>query len=134
LLDTGSLPGKFITVDLLKIINDTDSIYKTGHPILDNHCTDSIDVVDVLVSFKLMSNKYSIKLTCRISLTGPVELIIGRDSIKKHKLVSLLPNFFFNEDTENIEIDKTDLQTNCSIAPCGCDIDAKPDQTMGLAL
>jgi hypothetical protein len=57
LLDTGSLPGNFVTVDLLKRIKGTDSIYKTDHPIrvcsgLDNHCIDSIDVVDVLVSFK----------------------------------------------------------------------------------
>jgi hypothetical protein len=77
-----------------------------------------------LVSFKLKNNKYPIKLTYRISLTGPVELITGRDSIKKHKLVSLLPNFF-NEDIENNETDKPDRHTNCSIAPCGCDIDAK---------
>jgi hypothetical protein len=88
LLDTGSLPGNFITVDLLKRINGTDSIYKTDHPIrvcsgLDNHCIDSTGVVDVLVlSFKLKNNKFSIKLTCRISLTGPVELIIERDSTK----------------------------------------------------
>jgi hypothetical protein len=90
----------------------------------DNHCIDSTDVVDVLVSFKLKNNKYSIKLTCPISLTGPVELIIGRDFIKKHKLVSLLPNFFFNEEMENNERDKPDRHTNCSIALCGCDNDA----------
>jgi hypothetical protein len=103
LLDTGSLPGNFITVDLLKRINGTDGIYKTDHLIrvcsgLDNHCIDSTDVVDVLVSFKSKINKYSIKLTCRISLTGLAELIIRRHSINKQKLVSLLPNFFFNED------------------------------------
>jgi hypothetical protein len=106
-------------------------VYKTDHPIrvcsgLDNHCIDSTDVVDVLtVSFRSKNNKYSIKLTCRISLSGPVELIIGRDSIKKHKFVSLLPNLFFNEDMENNERDKPDRHFNCSIAPFGYDIDAK---------
>jgi hypothetical protein len=52
----------------------------------------------------------------------------ARESIKKHKLVSLLPNFFFNEEMKNNERDKPDRHTNCSIEPCGCDIDAK---TMG---
>jgi hypothetical protein len=33
LLDTGSLPGNFVIVDLLKRINGTDSIHKTDHPI-----------------------------------------------------------------------------------------------------
>jgi hypothetical protein len=32
-LDTGSLPGNFVTVDLLKRIKGTDSICKTDHPI-----------------------------------------------------------------------------------------------------
>jgi hypothetical protein len=89
LLDTGSLPGNFITVDLLKRIKGSDCLYKTDQPIrvcsgLDNHCIDSSDVVDVLVSFKVKNKYFSIPLTCRISLSGPVDLIIGRDSIKKH--------------------------------------------------
>jgi hypothetical protein len=74
-----------------------------------------------LVSLKLKNNKYSIKLTCRISLSGPVELTIGRDSIKNTSEF----HFFFNEDMENNGRDKPDRYTNCSIAPCGCDIDAK---------
>ena len=130
LLDTGSLAGNFIAVDLIKRINGTDSIYKTDQPIrvcsgLDNHCIDSLDVVDVLVSFNIKNKKYSIKLTCRISLSGPVDLIMGRDSIRKHNLASLLPNFFFDEVLEINDRDKPHRHTNCSIAPCGCDIDAK---------
>ena len=131
LLDTGSLPGNFITVDLLKRIKGSDCLYKTDQPIrvcsgLDNHCIDSSDVVDVLVSFKVKNKYFSIPLTCRISLSGPVDLIIGRDSIKKHKLVSLLPNFFFDEVLENNERDiNPDRHTICSADPCGCDIDAK---------
>jgi transposase InsO family protein len=131
LLDTGSLPGNFITVDLLKRIHGSDSLYKTDQPIrvcsgLDNHCIDSSDVVDVMISFYVKNKKYSIPLTCRITLLGQVDLIIGRESIKKHKLVSLLPNFFFDEVLEKNERDNNPYRhTNCSIAPCGCDIDAK---------
>jgi hypothetical protein len=103
LLDTGSLPGNLIKIDLLKRINGTDSIYKIDHSIRVCSGLDySTNVVNVLVSFKSKNNKYSIKLTCRISLSGPVELIIGRDSIKKHNLVSLPPNFFLMKGTNPI--------------------------------
>ena len=96
LLDTGSSPGNFISIGLLQKIDGSDSTYKTDHPMrvcsgLGNHCIDSLDVVDVLVSFKVKNKKLSIPLTCRISNSGNIDLIIGRESIKQHKLVSLLP-------------------------------------------
>ena len=74
-------------------------------------------------------------LTCRISLKSQVNLIIGRQSIKENKLVSILPRFFF--DTEDIT-DNTKCQpcTNthgdtkhrhkhCHTLPCACAIPAQ---------
>ena len=108
LLDTGRLPGNFISIGLLQKIDGSDSTYKTDHPMrvcsgIGNNCIDSLDIVDVLVSFTVKNKKVSIPLTCRISNSGNIDLIIGRGSIKQHKLVSLLPQFFFNEDVENNE-------------------------------
>ena len=130
LLDTGCLPGNFISLSLLNKINGSDSIRKTDHPIrvcsgLDNHCIDSLEVVDIMISFKVKNKNQLIPLTCRISKTGPVDLIIGRESIKKHNLVSLLPNFFFDEVLANYVRDITPSRhLNEAIALCGCDIDA----------
>ena len=131
LLDTGSLPGNFLSMDLLHKIDGSDSLYKTDQPMrvcsgLDNHCIDSLDVVDVLVSFKVKNKKMTIPLTCRISTSGNIDLIIGRTSIKQHKLVSLLPKYIFKEDGEYNERDNNPYrQTNCPTAPYGCDIVAK---------
>ena len=52
-------------------------------------------------------------------------MIIGRDSIKKHDLVRLLPRFFFISTAEKITPHKSitngSLNTHCSILPSGCD-------------
>ena len=87
LLDTGSLPGNSISIDLLHKIKGSDCLCKTDQPMrvcsgLDNHCIDSLDVVDVLVSFKVNNKKVSVPLTCRIPTLGQIDLIIGRESIK----------------------------------------------------
>ena len=101
LLDTGSLPGNFISIALLLKIKGTDCLYKTDQPMrvcsgLDNHCVDSIEVIDVLVSFKI-----------------------------KNK-TTLLPQYFFHKDCNQNEKDTTpNRRSNCSIAPSGCDTIAK---------
>lgn len=84
---------------------------------LDNDCIGSSDVVDVLISYDVRNKKHSFPLIWHISISGPIDLII------LPKLVSLLPKFFFYEDFENNEGFK--YHNHCSIAPFGCDIDAK---------
>ena len=131
LLDTGCLPGNFISLSLLRKLNGSDSVRRTDYPIrvcsgLDNHCIDSLDVVDILISFEAKNKNHLIPLTCRISQRGAIDLIIGRETIKKYNLVSILPNFFFDEILAEYVRDITPCRhANEAIAPHGCDIDAK---------
>ena len=132
LLDTGSLAGNFINNSTLLAINGTGRLYAASRPMLvcsglDNHCTPSYDVIDILLSFDSDKIRHTINLTCRISPLSPVQIIIGRDSIKEHDLVRLLPRFFISTPekiTPPKSIKHGSLQTSCSILPSGCDASA----------
>jgi hypothetical protein len=92
LLDTGSIAGDFINNDLLLKLNGRNHTYKTNKLLkvcsgLDNHCLQS---TDILVEFLINSIKSSFTLTCHITSSGPLNLIIGRESIKKYDLVTNL--------------------------------------------
>ena len=132
LVDSGALPGNFVTQRLLQQLNGSDRLRKADQPIqvcsgLDNHCIDSSEVIDIWVSFNENNIKHSFALTCRISLTGPIDLIIGRDSIKEHNLVDKLPRFFFDNIDKNTHVSSItdgDHHTHCDTYPCGCNTPA----------
>ena len=139
LLDSGSLAGDFISQHTLTLLGGIGREYISPEPLrvcsgLDNACYDSTHVVDVLVSFIECNIKHTFILTCRISLKGQVNLIIGRESIKQNGLAKLLPRFFFNpEDTSHIHKclpctpthgDKPNRQTHLATIPCACAISA----------
>jgi hypothetical protein len=138
LLDSGSIAGNFINAELLNALNGHSSLYKTNKPLrvcsgLDNHCLDSADVIDILVEILTVNIKISFILTCHITSSGPIPLIIGRDSIKENNLVTKFPKFFFNTDTliqsNDIVLEKTkenNRQTHSRILPCECDTISKP--------
>ena len=124
LLDSGSIAGNFINADLLNKLNGKNRLYKTDKPLrvcsgLDNHCLTSLEVIDIEVKFCIKNMKSSFILTCHITSSGPVALIIGRDSIKENDLVTKLPRFFFKENNSTFE--KLDRQTHSKILPCECD-------------
>jgi hypothetical protein len=132
LLDTGSIAGDFINNDLLLKLNGRNHTYKTNKPLkvcsgFDNHCLQSTDVIDILIEFLIKDIKSSFTLTCHITSSGPLNLIIGRESIKKYYLVTKLPQFFFNEtkskQIENITLSNTENEnrlTQLKILPCEC--------------
>jgi hypothetical protein len=138
LLDTGPIAGDFINNYLLLKLNGRNHTYKTIKPLkvcigLDNHCLQSTDVIDILVEFLIEDIKSSFTLTCHITSSGPINLIIGRECTKKYDLVTKLPQFFFNEtksnQIENITLSNTENEnrlTHLKILPCVCDTISKP--------
>jgi hypothetical protein len=92
--------GDFISQHILTLLGVIGREYISPEPLC---VCSSTHVVDVLVSFIECNIKHTFILTCRISLKGQVNLIIGRESIKQNGLAKLLPRFFFNpEDTSQI--------------------------------
>jgi hypothetical protein len=140
LLDSGSLAGDFISQNTLTLLGGIGREYNSPEPLrvcsgLDNACYDSTHVVDVLVSLSFIecNIEHTFILTCRISLKGQVNLIIGRDSIKQSGLAKILPRFFFNPETDTSHIhnclsctpthgDKRNRQTHLATIPCACAI------------
>lgn len=102
LLDSGSLAGDFINNKTLLALKGQPYIRKTDTPLrvcsgLDNACVDSFDVIDIQLSFLRNNIKYTMILQMRISGKSEVDVILGRDTIRKYNLADLCPEFFFKE-------------------------------------
>ena len=65
---------------------------------LNNQCVESTTVLDIVVSFKKDSFKYTFKLHVRIADESEVDLILGLETIKNINLVKVIPEFFQNKD------------------------------------
>ena len=92
LMDTGSLAGDFIAEDVVvryylkPVLSDTSYTVCSG---LDNRCSKSNTILLLHVTFfDESSNRYdTFDIKAHILKTTPVDLIIGRDSIKKFTLL-----------------------------------------------
>jgi hypothetical protein len=92
LLDTGSLAGDFVASRTVKelhldpfILTDRSKLVCSG---LDNSCYDVSSYIALLVSyFSETLNKYvTIELKATIFNSSPIDLVIGKDSIRKYNL------------------------------------------------
>jgi hypothetical protein len=109
---------------LLLQLHGRNKTYKTTKPLqvcsgLDNHCLPSTDVIDIQVEILIKNIKSSFILTCHITPSGPLSLIIGRESIKQNDLVTKLPRFFF-DPIKSKEIENENRLTHFKILPCEC--------------
>jgi hypothetical protein len=103
LIDSGSLGGDFISGDMLQRLQGEKFVYRTVTPSvvcsgLDNSCYDSNEILDVGVEFFGDDNiKKIIFLKCRIFPFSKVDLILGRPTIKKHRLSLINSSYFENK-------------------------------------
>ena len=96
LLDTGSLPGDFISQNLVHKLRGENSIYKTHIPLtvcsgLDNTCYVRDQVIDIGLTF--VTHALVIKtiyLTVRV-IPNKIDLILGRKTLKKLDFFKLTP-------------------------------------------
>ena len=100
LLDSGSLAGDFINGGVLRGLGGAHFLRSSDQPILvcsglDNTCVSSNVILDIDVTFVVGTEKHTIQLHVRINENSPLELVIGRDSIRKHNLASIFPSTFF---------------------------------------
>ena len=105
LLDTGSLAGDFINAKVLQELGGAHHLRSSDTPILvcsglDNTCISSNVILDVDVTFIIQKMPHTIQLCVRISDNSPVDLIIGRDTIRKNNLVHAFPDLFFGAEEQ----------------------------------
>ena len=104
LIDSGSLGGDFLSGEMLQRLQGEKFVYRTTTPSvvcsgLDNSCYDSSEVLDIGVEFYGDDNlKKIIFLKCRIFPLSKVDLIIGRPTIKKHKLSQINSSHFLSNE------------------------------------
>ena len=97
LLDTGSLAGDFIAEDVVVrynlelVLSDTSYTVCSG---FDNRCLKANTILLLRVTFfDESTNRYdTFDIKAHILKATPVDLIIGRDSIKKFNLFNKVPS------------------------------------------
>ena len=100
LLDSGSLAGDFINGRILTALNGvhylrSDSSESTVCSGLDNKCISLSVFLDVVMEITIQRHKHYYPLSVRISQDSPIDVILGRETIKRSNLVTMLPQFFF---------------------------------------
>ena len=124
LLDTGSLAGDFINSRVLRDLGGAHHLRSSNNPILvcsglDNTCISSNVILDVDVTFMIGGLPRTMKLHVRISEDSPVDLIIGRDTIRNNNLVEAFPDLFFGKEKQHkgISAANTRKMSTCNHAP-----------------
>ena len=120
LLDTGSLAGDFISEKTVNKFNFTPTqtnLQLTVCSGLDNTCHNLNTKVDLGVTFynELLNNNDTFDISAVILKETPVDIIIGRETIKKHKL--------FEKISSQLSIDglnHDDLEVGEGTNRCAC--------------
>ena len=121
LLDTGSLAGDFIAEDVVvrhnlkPVLSDTSYTVCSG---LDNRCMKSNTILLLRVRFfDESSNRYdTFDIKAHILKATPLDLIIGRDTIKKFSLFSKVPS----QRGVRLPTPKPSQPSKCTTGPCDC--------------
>ncbi len=133
LLDSGSLAGDFISQEIIQdfSLNSFVKLDTSNKKIcsgLDNSCSLSLGSLTASVMFiNELNNKPKILiLILKVLKNSPIDLIIGRESIKRFNLVSKNSSHFFSQTPLLLSSITEDLTcTSCSakegpVHMCGC--------------
>ncbi len=133
LLDSGSLAGDFISQEIIEdfSLNSFVKLDTSNKKIcsgLDNSCSISLGSLTASVMFiNEVNNKSEIlTLILKVLKNSPIDLIIGRESIKQYNLVSKNSSHFFSQTPLLLSSITEDLTcTSCSakegpVHMCGC--------------
>jgi hypothetical protein len=101
LLDTGSLAGNFVSQALITELEAEKYVYRSKRHFsvcsgLDNICYDSNKLINLIITYKneQTHKPHSIFLTAFVAQNSPIDLIIGRSSIKKYNFHTSNPSHF----------------------------------------
>ena len=125
LLDTGCLAGDFVARRIVDKYNIKPILQSTAKLSvcsgLDNTCCDMSKSVIVSVNFfnERVNNMNNFEIKAIILDSSPLDLIIGRSTIKKHGLVCQIPCQFEDISTVLITEDKTSEHVN---ERCSCQL------------
>ena len=108
LLDTGSLAGNFISQAIITDLQAENYVYRTKRTFsvcsgLDSVCYSSDKMINLLLTYNNERTQkiQSIFLKAFVAQNSPIDLIIGRSSIKKHHFPTSNPSHFMSSAPVN---------------------------------
>jgi hypothetical protein len=134
LLDTGSIAGDFIAARVISIYNLESHITSTSSRTvcsgLDSKCYDISKSIALNVSFysELLNKTETFEINATILSSTPIDLVIGRPSIKKYNLFSFLPSQISLPSIISAPILLTKINHSGVGKVCGC----QPERTLQL--
>ena len=104
MIDSGCLAGDLINKRVLNALNGSKYLRTADTPLimcsgLNYECLSSTEVLDIVVTFTANKIVQAFNLVVCISEESPIDLIIGRSTMKQKNLVELVPHFFRNLDS-----------------------------------
>jgi hypothetical protein len=125
LLDTGSLPGDFISQNFVTSLHGEPFVYKSPEALticsgLDNSCYIKDQVIDIGLSFVTHSLLIqTIYITARI-IPNTLDLILGRATLKKYDFFTLTPYELGMPEVEN-SFERMELFLAAECIPSECE-------------
>ena len=122
LLDTGCLAGDFVARRVVDKYHLSPIIHSDSHNSfcsgLDNTCYDMSKSIALTVTYfnERLNNHDTFNINANILDASPIDMIIGRASIKKHSLVLQIPSQFENTKVLITEKKFSENVVKC----CGC--------------
>ena len=133
LLDTGSLAGDFISNDFIVDLNLVNYVEIDNNEIqicsgLDNNCSSTSGSITLSLSFKNEVNNKTefVTLVFKILHKSPIDIIIGRKSIKALKMVAKTPSHFYDTNSlcchtcTTTKVNTLSVDNPSSVHMCGC--------------
>jgi hypothetical protein len=107
LLDTGCLVGDCISKQVVDSLNASDLLFDVATTIcsgFNNQCQDKFQCLKINVSFlnEINSSFDHFTTTVIILKDSPMALIIGKETIKKLRLIDRLPSHFVESEKANV--------------------------------
>ena len=122
LLDTGSLAGDFVSEKTVNKFNFTPTQTNSQLTVcsgLDNTCHNLNTKLDLGVTFhnELLNNNDTFDISAVILKETPVDIIIGRDTIKKYKLFEKIPSQLNSDELNQEEVEVGNGTNRCACQP-----------------
>jgi hypothetical protein len=107
LLDTGCLVGDCISKKVVDSLNASDLLFDVATTIcsgFSNQCKNKFQALKINLSFlnEITSSFDHFITTVIVLKDSPIDLIIGRETIKKLRLIDRLPSHFVESENQNV--------------------------------
>jgi len=122
LLDTGSLAGDFISQQVVDKLNAKLKLVSVNTTIcsgFNNQCSNKFESITIHLSYinEVTLKQTTISLNALVLPNSPIDLIIGRASLKVHNFLFNTPSHFSTENSIRHEIDSDEPYNTAVIPP-----------------